>query len=142
MDKPKLLDQVRAVCRRKHYSLRTEEAYVRRTREYPNFKAVATTLRHAKTASVNDCGAILYADGEFHDAVLREGLEIYDRVGGGDSFASGVIYGLMEGKSAAQAVNYGAAHGALAMTTPGDTTTAGLKEVEKVMKGGAARVDR
>ena len=111
-------------------------------RTYPNFKVVATTLRLAKTASVNDWGAILYADGEFHDAVLREGLEIYDRVGGGDSFASGVIYGLMEGKSAAQAVNYGAAHGALAMTTPGDTTTAGLKEVEKVMKGGTARVDR
>ncbi len=111
-------------------------------RTYPNFKAVATTLRHAKTASVNDWGAILYADGEFHDAVLRENLEIYDRVGGGDSFASGVIYGLMEGKSAAQAVNYGAAHGALAMTTPGDTTTASLKEVEKVMKGGTARVDR
>jgi 2-dehydro-3-deoxygluconokinase len=111
-------------------------------RAYPNFKAVATTLRNAKTASVNDWGAILYADGEFHDAILRENLEIYDRVGGGDSFASGVIYGLMEGKSAAQAVNYGAAHGALAMTTPGDTTTAGVKEVEKVMKGGTARVDR
>jgi len=111
-------------------------------RGYPNFKVVATTLRHAKTASVNDWGAILYADGEFHDAVLRENLEIYDRVGGGDSFASGVIYGLMEGKTAAQAVNYGAAHGALAMTTPGDTTTASLKEVEKVMKGGTARVDR
>jgi len=111
-------------------------------RTYPNFKAVATTLRHAKTASINDWGAILYADGEFYDAALRENLEIYDRVGGGDSFASGVIYGLMEGKSAAQAVNYGAAHGALAMTTPGDTTTASVKEVEKVMKGGTARVDR
>ena len=111
-------------------------------KDYPNFKAVATTLRNARTATVNDWGAVIYAGGEFHDAILRENLEIYDRVGGGDSFASGLIYGLMEGKSAAEAVNYGAAHGALAMTTPGDTTTASLKEVEKVMAGGGARVDR
>lgn len=111
-------------------------------KEFPNFKAVATTLRNARTASVNDWGAVLYMDGQFHDAVLREGLEIYDRVGGGDSFASGLIYGLMEGKSPSETVNYGAAHGALAMTTPGDTTTASLAEVEKVMKGSGARVDR
>lgn len=111
-------------------------------REFPNFKAVATTLRNAKTASVNDWGAVLYMDGQFHDAILREDLEIYDRVGGGDSFASGLIYGLMEGKAPSEAVNYGAAHGALAMTTSGDTTTASLNEVEKVMKGGGARVDR
>ena len=111
-------------------------------KEFPNFKAVATTLRHAKTASINDWGAILYADGKFYDAAHYENLEIYDRVGGGDSFASGLIYGLMEGKSPAEAVNYGAAHGALAMTTPGDTTTASLGEVEKLMKGGCARVDR
>jgi 2-dehydro-3-deoxygluconokinase len=91
---------------------------------------------------MNDWGAVIYADGEFHDATLRPDLEIYDRVGGGDSFASGLIYGLMEGKTPHEAVNYGAAHGALAMTTPGDTTTASLKEVEKVMKGGGARVDR
>ena len=109
---------------------------------FPNFKAVATTLRNAKTASVNDWGAILYADGQFHDATLREDLEIYDRVGGGDSFASGLIYGLMTGKTAGEAVNYGAAHGALAMTTPGDTTTASLREVEKLIEGGGARVDR
>jgi len=111
-------------------------------KEFPNFQAVATTLRNAKTASVNDWGAVLYADGQFHDATLREDLEIYDRVGGGDSFASGLIYGLMEGKSPSEAVNYGAAHGALAMTTPGDTTTASLNEVEKVIKGAGARVDR
>ncbi|RPI22925.1 MAG: sugar kinase [Acidobacteria bacterium] len=109
---------------------------------YSNFKVVATTLRNAKTACLNDWGAIIYANGEFHDATLRENLEIYDRVGGGDSFASGVVYALLEGKTAAEAVNYGAAHGALAMTTPGDTTTASLKEVEKVMKGGTARVER
>lgn len=111
-------------------------------KEYPNFQAVANTLRNAKTASVNDWGAILYTDGEFHEADLRENLAIYDRVGGGDSFASGLIYGLLEGKDPADAVNYGAAHGALAMTTPGDTTTASLAEVEKVMAGGTARVER
>jgi len=111
-------------------------------KEFPNFKVVATTLRHAKTATRNDWGAVMYAGGQFYDAILRPDLEIYDRVGGGDSFASGLIYGLMEGKDPAQAVNYGAAHGALAMTTPGDTTTATLSEVEKVMKGAGARVDR
>ncbi len=112
------------------------------TEEFPNFKVVATTLRDAKTASVNDWGAIIYADGDFCDATLRQDLEIYDRVGGGDSFASGLIFALMEGKTPEEAVNYGAAHGALAMTTPGDTTTASLREVEKVMGGGGARVDR
>ena len=73
---------------------------------------------------------------------MREDLAIYDRIGGGDSFASGLIYGFLEGKSPQEAVNYGAAHGALAMTTPGDTTTASLAEVEKVMQGTTARVDR
>jgi len=111
-------------------------------KEFGNLKVVATTLRNAKTASFNDWGAIIYTSGEFYEAALRPDLEIYDRVGGGDSFASGLIYGLMEGKTPAEAVNYGAAHGALAMTTPGDTTTAGLREVEKVMGGGGARVDR
>jgi len=111
-------------------------------KEFPNFKVVATTLRNAKTATVNDWGAVVYANGAFHDAMLREDLEILDRVGGGDSFASGLIYALMEGKTAEEAVNYGAAHGALAMTTAGDTTTASLAEVEKVMKGGTARVVR
>ncbi|MCX5645859.1 MAG: sugar kinase [Phycisphaerae bacterium] len=120
-------------------------------KEFPNFKVVATTLRNAKTATRNDWGAVMYAnpsrasgssDGRFYDATPRPDLEIYDRVGGGDSFASGLIYGLMEGKSPEQAVNYGAAHGALAMTTPGDTTTATLKEVEKAMKGAGARVER
>jgi len=111
-------------------------------KEFANLKVVATTLRSAKTASVNDWGAIMYTGGQFYEATLRPDLEIYDRVGGGDSFASGLIYGLMEGKSPADVVNYGAAHGALAMTTPGDTTTASLSEVEKVMRGGGARVDR
>jgi 2-dehydro-3-deoxygluconokinase len=111
-------------------------------KEFANLKVLATTLRNAKTATVNDWGAIVYTGGQFYEATLRPDLEIYDRVGGGDSFASGLIYGLMEGKSPAEAVNYGAAHGALAMTTPGDTTTASLSEVEKVVRGGGARVDR
>jgi 2-dehydro-3-deoxygluconokinase len=109
---------------------------------YPNFKAVATTLRNAKTASINDWGAILWTDGQFYEAPLRENLEIYDRVGGGDSFASGVAYGFLAGKTPQQVVEYGAAHGALAMTTPGDTTMATLKEVESAMKGKGARVIR
>lgn len=114
----------------------------RAVESYPNFKAVGTTLRNAKTACVNDWGAILYAGGEFYEAILRENLEIYDRVGGGDSFASGLIYAFLTGKDPAEAVNYGAAHGALAMTTPGDTTMATLAEVEKAMKSTTARVDR
>ncbi|OPZ79197.1 MAG: 2-dehydro-3-deoxygluconokinase [Alphaproteobacteria bacterium ADurb.Bin438] len=109
---------------------------------YPNFKAVATTLRNAKTATINDWGAILYYEGEFFEAVNRENLEIMDRVGGGDSFASGLIYGFLSGKTPSEAVNFGAAHGALAMTTPGDTTMASLKEVERLVAGGNARVQR
>ncbi len=111
-------------------------------KQYPNFKVVATTLRNAKTATINDWGAVLYCDGRFHEATQRLDLEIYDRVGGGDSFASGLIYAFLQGKDPQQAVEYGAAHGALAMTTPGDTTMATLDEVERVMKGGAARIAR
>ncbi len=110
--------------------------------EYPNFKATATTLRGVKTATVNDWGAICWCNGEFFTATHRPELEIMDRVGGGDSFASGLIYGFMEKADAELAVNYGAAHGALAMTTPGDTTMATIDEVEKIMGGGGARVDR
>jgi 2-dehydro-3-deoxygluconokinase len=110
--------------------------------EYPNFKVVGTTLRNAKTATINDWGAICYCDGEFYQAPLRENLEILDRIGGGDSFASGLIYGFLTGKGPQLAVEYGAAHGALAMTTPGDTSMVTLVEVEKVMKGGGARVAR
>src|SRR2546425_11923674 len=114
----------------------------RATQEFPNFKVVATTLRNAKSASINDWGAICFSDGEFFEAQEREDLEIFDRVGGGDSFASGLIYGYLMDKGAQWAVECGAAHGALAMTTPGDTTMATLAEVEKVMKGGTARVAR
>jgi len=106
------------------------------------FSVVATTLRKAKTASTNDWGAICYCDGEFYEAADRPNLEIYDRVGGGDSFDSGLIYGFLTGQSPQWAVDCGAAHGALAMTTPGDTTMATLAEVKQVMKGGGARIAR
>ena len=111
------------------------------TQTFP-FKMVATTLRVAKTASRNDWGAICYMDGEFYQAIERPDLEIFDRVGGGDSFASGLINGFLEGNGPEYTVNCGAAHGALAMTTPGDTTMATKAEVERVMKGGTARVLR
>jgi len=106
------------------------------------FKVVATTLRRAKTATRNDWGAICYADGTFYEAKMREDLEIFDRVGGGDSFASGLIYGFLSGQGAQWAVECGAAHGALAMTTPGDTTMVTRKEVEQVMQGVGARIAR
>ncbi len=109
---------------------------------YPNFKIVATTLRAVRTATRNDWGAICWAGGRFYQAPNREELEILDRVGGGDSFASGLIYGLMKFGDPQRAVEYGAAHGALAMTTPGDTSMASLKEVEALVKGGSARVQR
>lgn len=114
----------------------------RAVEEFPNFKVVATTLRNAKTATLNDWGAVCYTGGELYQAMTRENLEILDRVGGGDSFASGLIYGFLAGKGPQYAVECGAAHGALAMTTPGDTTMATLSEVERVMKGGSARVAR
>ena len=110
--------------------------------EFPNFKVAATTLRNAKTATFNDWGAVIWAGGNFYEAPMRENLEIYDRVGGGDGFASGLAYGFLEGKGPQAAVEYGAAHGALAMTTPGDTSMVNVKEVEAVMKGKGARVIR
>lgn len=110
--------------------------------KYPNFKVVATTLRNARTATVNDWGAVCYAAGGFYEARPMPGLEILDRVGGGDSFASGLIYGFLADKGPQWAVDCGCAHGALAMTTPGDTTMVTLPEVERVMKGGSARVLR
>jgi 2-dehydro-3-deoxygluconokinase len=107
-----------------------------------SFQVVATTLRRATTATRNDWGAICYSDGDFFQATIRENLEILDRVGGGDSFASGLIYGFLSGKGPQWAVECGAAHGALAMTTPGDTSMATLDEVLQVMKGAGARIVR
>jgi 2-dehydro-3-deoxygluconokinase len=110
--------------------------------EFPNFAVVATTLRNASTATFNDWGAICFYDGQFYQASTRKDLEIYDRIGGGDSFASGLIYGFLTGHEPQWCVECGAAHGALAMTTPGDTTMATLSEVLQVMKGASARVAR
>ena len=108
---------------------------------YPNLKLVASTLRTAHTATRNAWGAIaLYQDKIVH--VPQREVEIFDRVGGGDSFASGLIYGLLAGKDFEWAVKCGVAHGALAMTTPGDTSMATLAEVERAMKGGNARIAR
>jgi 2-dehydro-3-deoxygluconokinase len=110
--------------------------------EFPNFKVAATTLREVITATKNNWGAILYHDGQFHESRPYPGLEILDRVGGGDSFASGLQFGFLEFNDAKKAVEYGAAHGAFASTTPGDTSMATRAEVEKLMKGGGARVVR
>ncbi|HET8775586.1 MAG TPA: sugar kinase [Thermoanaerobaculia bacterium] len=110
--------------------------------DYPGLQVIATTLRVAHTATRNDWGAIAWHEGSFYESPPRPDLEILDRVGGGDSFASGLIYGFLAGKGPQWAVDCGAAHGALAMTTPGDTSMATLAEVERVMKGGTARVSR
>jgi 2-dehydro-3-deoxygluconokinase len=113
------------------------------SRAYPNFQVIATTLRTVHTASDNDWGAIAWSPASgLVRATLRPHLEILDRVGGGDSFASGLIYGLLTGEDLQTAVEYGAAHGALAMTTPGDTTMATKAEILKLAGGGSARVDR
>ena len=109
---------------------------------FPNLSVVATTLRKSRTASQNDWGAMAYYNGKFWEAAPRENLEIFDRVGGGDSFASGLIYGFLSGQDPQWSVDCGAAHGALAMTTPGDASMATLQDVLQVMKGGCARIAR
>jgi 2-dehydro-3-deoxygluconokinase len=109
---------------------------------YPNLEVLAATLRAVHSANVNDWGAVARIDGVLHVATLRERLEILDRVGGGDSFASGLIYGLLEGLEPRMALEFGAAHGALAMTTPGDTSMATLAEVTRLVAGTGARVQR
>jgi 2-dehydro-3-deoxygluconokinase len=120
-------------------------SYERMLREvatsYPNLKLVGTTLRTARTATQNDWGAIALCNGELL-SVPQRSVEVLDRVGGGDSFASGLIYGLLVGKPAQWALECGVAHGSLAMTTPGDTSMANFAEVERVMKGAAARIAR
>jgi 2-dehydro-3-deoxygluconokinase len=109
---------------------------------FPNLDVVATTLRNAKSAGFNDWGAILHADGEFHESRLRPDLEIYDRVGGGDGFASGMIWAFLDGRSPEEAVEIGAAHGALAMTTPGDTSMVTSSDVLRAVSARRARVVR
>jgi len=102
---------------------------------------IASTLRTAHTASRNAWGAITLYEGNIIHVPQRE-VDVLDRVGGGDSFASGLLYGLLAGKPIEWAVRCGVAHGALAMTTPGDTSMATLPEVERAMQGGTARITR
>jgi 2-dehydro-3-deoxygluconokinase len=109
---------------------------------YPNFQVAATTLRRVITATKNDWSALLWHNGNFYQSRQYPELEILDRVGGGDSFASGLQFGFLEFNDPQKAVDYGAAHGALASTTPGDTSMATRKEVEKQIAGGGARVVR
>ncbi len=128
-----------------HFSKVEVEAYKRvlavAAKKYDS-SVVAITLRRAITASRNDWGAVSYDDGEFFESTYRRDLEIMDRVGGGDSFASGLIYGYLAGNDSKWAVECGAAHAALAMTTPGDTSMATLSEVLRLMRGAGARIAR
>jgi 2-dehydro-3-deoxygluconokinase len=111
--------------------------------KFPNVSLIAVTLRTAHTASRNDWGAIACdAEGKFFEAATRKDLEIFDRVGGGDSFASGLLYGLLSGQDVPWSLECGAAHGALAMTTPGDTSMATFQDVANLMKGQSARIAR
>lgn len=114
----------------------------RATKEYPNFQATGTTLRAVQTATINDWSAMVWHDGQFYQSQQYKNLEILDRVGGGDSFASGLIYGFLHKNCPQAAVDYGAAHGALAMTTPGDTSMVSKAEVLRLAGGGSARVIR
>jgi 2-dehydro-3-deoxygluconokinase len=111
--------------------------------EFPNILAVATSLRTVKSASINDWNALLWLQGSgTFIGNKMENLEIFDRVGGGDSFASGLIYGFLAGHTPQESLQLGIAHGALAMTTPGDTSMVSLAEVKKLAAGGNARVER
>jgi 2-dehydro-3-deoxygluconokinase len=111
-------------------------------KDYPNIKVVGTTLRGVKSAGINDWSAIMWAEGTFYDGLKMPGLEIEDRVGGGDGFATGFIYGFLSGKTPQECVNLGVAHGAMLMTTRGDTSMVTLDELLHVAKGGSARIKR
>lgn len=124
----------------------TPESYAvmagRLIQAHPNFRVIATTTRRPRSANRNDWGAYAYADGNIHVGLEMQDLEIFDRVGGGDSFASGLIYGLLAERGIDYALQCGIAHGALAMTTPGDSSFATLAEVERLMAGAGAGVQR
>jgi 2-dehydro-3-deoxygluconokinase len=110
--------------------------------DYPRLAVAAATLRQARTATRNGWSAVCQTRAGFYEGPRLDDLEILDRVGGGDSLASGLVYGFLTGLDADAALAYGVAHGALAMTTPGDTSTATLAEVERLVRGGSARVTR
>ena len=109
---------------------------------HPNLQVIATTMRHVKSATLNDWAGLCWAGGKFYESRHYDDLEILDRIGGGDSFASGLIYGLMTSSDPQDAVDLATAHGALAMTTPGDTSMASLAEVKKLAGGSSAKVER
>ena len=111
------------------------------TRDFPNIKAVATTLREVHSTNRHSWSAVLWLDGKTYQAPECE-LDVYDRIGGGDGFAAGLFYGLMSGKKPEEALNLGWAHGALLTTTPGDISMVSLDQVEAFAKGGSARVQR
>ena len=127
----------------KHLPIEGFQAMIQQaTQEFPSLQIIATTMRTVHTATLNDWSAVCWEGGEMYVSENRPQLEILDRVGGGDSFASGLIYGLLTGQGIQRAVDYGAAHGALAMTTAGDTSMASVAEVEALMSGQSARVKR
>jgi 2-dehydro-3-deoxygluconokinase len=111
-------------------------------KDFPNIKIVGTTLRNVKSAGVNDWSAIMWNEGKFYDGMTMPGLEIEDRVGGGDGFASGFTYGFLTGKTPQECVNLGIAHGAMLMTTRGDSSMITLDELLHVARGGSARIKR
>lgn len=111
-------------------------------RAFPNLKVVAATVRKAHSANLNSWGASLWAADVIYHARMRDNLEIYDRVGGGDGFAAGMIHAFLAGLGPQAAVDYGAAHGALVMTTPGDSSMADLAEVEALVREDGARTIR
>jgi 2-dehydro-3-deoxygluconokinase len=140
-------DLAAVLCDASHAApMHTEESYAemaqRISGEFANIKIIATTMRRTRTANRNDWAAFAYASGKVFRSIEFPDLEVFDRVGGGDSFASGLIYGLLEGKGIQWSLDCGVAHGALAMTTPGDSSMATLDEVERLMAGGSAAVQR
>lgn len=119
-----------------------KKAIDRMASNFPNLKMIVSTMRFVKSASVNDWSGLLWRDGQFYEGMRLENLDIFDRVGGGDSFAAGVIAALLEGMNPDTAINYGIAHGALAMTTPGDNSMATRAEVERFIQNRDASVQR
>ncbi len=109
---------------------------------YPHIRAVGTTLREVVSGLVNNWSAIMYYDGVFYASRRYENLEVEDRVGGGDGFCSGFVYGLLHGMAPQDCVEMGAAHGALLQSTRGDTSMVTMEEIKHVMKGGSARIKR
>jgi 2-dehydro-3-deoxygluconokinase len=110
--------------------------------QHPNIKLVATTLREVHSTNRHDWSAVLWLDGQKYVIPKPIQLDVVDRIGGGDGFAAGLIYGLISGRSPEEALRLGWAHGALLTTFPGDVTMARLEEVEALAKGGSARVQR